>query len=218
MRLFSKKQANEKQVANIVLKDYYLQSNNLADLLEKDESSVSLSPTYLAGMQLLSGELARFRLMINAKGFESLLAKAKVPGKIINGEYEVLRYIYARLLDTGRVAIIVYNDVIISDADNHKLVYNKAGEYTGIDIAGVKVSKDRVILVNLSDAKDGGFRDWLKDVIDLERYLITYMSAYSKSFGLFGAYKVNTETLDEKTAGLLQKFACGGQAENSRKE
>lgn len=206
MPLFSKKHANEKQVANIVLKDYYLQSNNLADLLEKDESAVSLSPTYLAGLQLLSGELARFRLLITAKGFDGLLASAKVPGKVINGEYEVLRYIYARLLDTGRVAIIVYNDVIISDADNHKIIYNKAGEYTGIDIAGVKVSKDRVILINLSDARDGGFRDWLKDVIDLERYLITYMSAYSKSFGLFGAYKVNTETLDEKTAGLLQSL------------
>lgn len=206
MRLFNKSKAGEKRAENLVFKDYYLQSNSLADLLDRDESSVQTSPTYLAGLQLLSGELARFRLLITAKGFESLLASAKVPGKVISGEYEVLRYIYSRLLDTGRVAIIVYNDVIISDADNHKIVYNKAGDYTGIDIAGVKVSKDRVILVNLSDARDGGFRDWLKDVIDLERYLITYMSAYSKSFGLFGAYKVNTDTLDEKTAGLLQSL------------
>lgn len=201
----NKKQEN-KNIEALVLKDYYLQSNKLSDLFDNESPSAVLAPTYLAGLHLLAGELSRFKLVINDKNFVNLLGRAKIPGQIISGEYEVLRYIYLKLLDTGRVGIVVYNDVIITDADTHSLIYNKNGEYAGIEVNGVKINKDRVILINLSDTKSGGFRDWLKDVIALESHLLSYMSAYAQSYGLFGAYKVQTETLDDRTMSLLQSL------------
>lgn len=196
---------NKKNSKPMVFRDFY-SGNNISDLLDRfdnNESSLT-SPSYLAGLQLLSNELARFKFIIKSKKNQNFLENAKVVGQAVNGMYEVLRYIYTQLLDTGAVCLVVYNTLVIVGADAFKILRNSAGDIVGIDINGVKVSKERCIIINLNDAKNGGFRDWLKDIVQLENNLLSFMKIYSRSFGLFGAYKVNLENIDDKTFGIIQ--------------
>lgn len=195
----------KKEPKGAILKNAVI-SNNLNSVLN-EQSLIENSPTYLAGLTLLSAELARFSFTFkNADKFENIFKNVKATKGLINSEYEAKKYLFMSLLDTGVVAIVVFDKTYIFNSDEFVITSNKAGEYTGIQLKdknATKISKDFVILINLSDLNKGGFRDWLKDVIELEKSLIQYISVYSKNFGLFGAYKVVGD-VDERAVNLLQ--------------
>lgn len=195
----------KKEPKGAILKNAVI-SNNLNSVLN-EQSLIENSPTYLAGLNLLSGELARFNFKFkNAGRYEDIFKNVKATKGLINSEYEAKKHLFMSLLDTGVVAIVVFDKTYIFNSDEFVITSNKIGEYTGIQLKdknATKISKDFIILTNLSDLNKGGFRDWLKDVIELEKSLIQYISVYSKNFGLFGAYKVVGD-VDDRAVNLLQ--------------
>ena len=195
MNLFKKR-----QVENNIIEKQIVFANTID--LNNIQTTNQYSPSYLAGLNILSNELARFNFIITPEGFGNIFAN--IGNKLISGEFEAKKMLYEKLLDTGKVAIVFYDKNYILGGDEFTINENKQGEITSIVVNNVKVSKDRVLLLNLSDTKEGGFRAWLNDIIELENYYIKFNSYYLKSYGLFGAYKVDTIT--ERDINIMQSL------------
>jgi hypothetical protein len=195
MNLFKKK-----QVENNIIEKQIVFANTID--LNNTQATNQYSPSYLAGINILSNELARFNFIITPEGIKNIFAN--IGNKLVSGEFEAKKMMYEKLLDTGKVAIVFYDKNYILSGDEFTINENKQGEITSINVNGVKVAKDRVLLLNLSDTKDGGFRSWLKDIIELENYYIKFNSFYLKSYGLFGAYKI--DTIAERDINIMQSL------------
>jgi hypothetical protein len=195
MNLFKKK-----QVENNIIEKQIVFANTID--LNNTQTTNQYSPSYLAGLNILSNELARFNFIITPEGVGNIFTN--VGNKLVSGEFEAKKMMYEKLLDTGKVAIVFYDKNYILSGNEFTTNENKQGEITSINVNGVKVAKDRVLLLNLSDTKEGGFRAWLKDIIELENYYIKFNSYYLKSYGLFGAYKIDTVT--ERDINIMQSL------------
>ncbi|MCM8819499.1 MAG: phage portal protein [Candidatus Omnitrophica bacterium] len=177
--------------------------------LSKNEITIDTAPSFFAALQLLVNELARFNFIFNnCKDFEKIFYNVKTTkNTFINSDYEVKRYIYSNLLLDGVVTLVFFDRTYIFTKNEFIINYNKNGDFSGIilnDNKKTKISSDYVVIINLSDVNEGGFKDWLKDVIDLEKNLIQFISVYTKNFGLYGAYKLKTEEIDDRLLTSLQ--------------
>jgi len=195
MNLFKRK-----QVENNTIEKQLIFANTID--LNNAQVTNQYSPSYLAGLNILTNELARFNFVVIPASLGNIFAN--VGNKLVSGEFEAKKMLYEKLLDTGRVAVVFYDKNYILGGDEFTINENKQGEIVSINVNGVKIAKDRVLLLNLSDTKEGGFRAWLKDIIELENYYIKFNSYYLKSYGIFGAYKVDTVT--ERDINIMQSL------------
>ena len=172
-----------------------------------DNKVMQTSPTYLAALSLLSSELARFDYTFkNSVDILSMQAVG-VGGAMLNGRHEKKRYIFECLLDTGKVAIVVYDKLYILPATAFTERRSKTdGRLLGLTLAnGTNITLDRVILANLSDTYAGGFRDWLVDVIELENALLAGYKNAAKAGGLFNVWRVKGD-VGEREIQILQSL------------